>query len=494
MAEGLGIDIMMPEAQGILGMRNYMRDARELVKDISRGANLDKNLPAYGGCLAENIRNYAVLELTFSACIMSESFQEYDQISPQEKQFYEDVMELVEQAAGDAPDDAALAARADELRKRITAVMEAFTSYTDHLICYEYVMERLAFRFEQQDKLAEELSGLDEEQLLNRIMMFLGVNQDKNVMWGRLQDLVSMVPVRMTKNALFDRISRAVSLYKGADRQSLDSFIYKIRSLAMLHPVEECEVPAEEIINYIDRMEHTDFSALDETAFDQLNNTIDACNRTISEVTNYFYSLQKIVNFVYALCIVRGHGSAVSVEYKDCMGILKHLKTDGYEDGRLVSLEGKIEQYVENCNLLWAVFDEIMEAHEGMLSEMGLLADMKEYQIIRKLISDSLFIDIAESRDDVIVDEALVKQVSAEITAELSDLFDRLPKVVKRAVMAQLLGGLPVEFSNGDEICEYVRTNLFGCQDRCEKAASVLGIRKMIEEEEEWRGLNDFLV
>lgn len=471
-----------------------MRDARGLVKEISRGANLDKNLADYSGCMAENIGNYAALELTFSACIMAESFQEYDQISPQEKQFYEDVMELAEQAAGDAPDDAALAARADELRKRITAVMEAFTSYTDHLTCYEYVMERLALRFERQDKLAEELSGLDEEQFLNRIMMFLGVNQDKNVMWGRIQNLISIVPVRMTKNALFDRISRAVSLYKGADKQSLDSFLYKIRSLAMLHPAEECEVPAEEIISYIDRMEHTDFSALDETAFNRLNDTMEACNRTISEVTNYFYSLQKIVNFVYALCIVRGRGSSVSVEYKDCMGILKRLRTDGYEDERLVGLEGKIERYVENCNVLWAVFDEVMQSHEGMLSELGLLADMKEYQIIRKLISDSLFIDIDESRDDVIVDEAAIKQASEEIAAELSDLFGRLPKAVKRAVMAQLLGGLPVEFSNGDEICEYVRTNLFGCQDRCEKAASVREIKRMIKEEEEWRGLNDFLV
>lgn len=471
-----------------------MRDVRELIRDISRGAKPEKTLPAYGRAMAENITNYAALQLTFSACIVSESVQEYDRISPQEKQIYEEVMELVELAAGDTPDDTALAARADRLRRRITAVMEAFTSYADHMICYEYVMERLAFRFEKQDELTEEFARLDEDYLLNRIMIFLGVNQDKKAMWGRIQDLMRIIPVRMTKNALFDRISRALSLYKGADRQSLESFIYKIRSLAMLHPVEECEVPAEEIINYIKQMEHTDFSALDETDFHRLEHTMKACNRTISEVTEYFYSLQEIVNFVYALCIVRGHGVGGSVEYKDCMGILRQIRTDGYGDERLVSLEGKIEQCVENCNVLWAVFDEIMEAHGQMLLEQGLLARMKEYGIIRKLISDSLFIEISESTDDGVVDEGTVKQACAEITSELSDLFCGLPKVVRRAVMAQILGGLPVEFSSGDELCEYVRTNLFGCQDPCEKAAAILEIQEMIEEDEEWRGLNDFLV
>lgn len=475
-------------------MESYMKDIRGLVRDISRGVEPDRNLPAYGRAMAENITNYVALELTFSVCILSESVQEYDRISPQEKQVYEEVMELVELAAGDTPDDTALAARADELRKRITAVMEAFTSYADHMICYGYVMERLAFRFEKQDKLAEEFSELDEDYLLNRIMMFLGVNQDQKATLGRIQDLMGIIPVRMTKNALFDRISRALSLCKGADRQSLESFIYKIRSLAMLHPVEACEVPAEEIINYIKQMEHTDFSALDETDFHRLEHTMKACNRTISEVTEYFYSLQEIVNFVYALCIVRGHGGGVSVEYKDCMGILRQIRTDGYGDERLVSLEGKIEQCVENCNVLWAVFDEIMESHGQMLSEQGLSARMKEYGIIRKLISDSLFIEISESTDDGVVDEGTVKQACAEITSELTDLFCGLPKVVRRAVMAQILGGLPVEFSSGDELCEYVRTNLFGCQDPCEKAAALLEIREMIEEDEEWRGLNDFLV
>ena len=64
--------------------------------------------------------------------------------------------------------------------------------------------------------------------------------------------------------------------------------------------------------------------------------------------------------------------------------------------------------------------------------------------------------------------------------------FLQLSRPLKRAVTSQLLEKMPLMFSNMQELEEYIRVNLFGCQDRAEKAVVMLLLQELMQEEKGW--------
>ena len=85
------------------------------------------------------------------------------------------------------------------------------------------------------------------------------------------------------------------------------------------------------------------------------------------------------------------------------------------------------------------------------------------------------------------VEAAVETEKIKELTGELSDFLSTLSKPLKKAVMAEVLEKLPVEFTNAGEIEAYIRTNLFGCQNEAEKKAAMIELREWMDEAAEWR-------
>ena len=83
-------------------------------------------------------------------------------------------------------------------------------------------------------------------------------------------------------------------------------------------------------------------------------------------------------------------------------------------------------------------------------------------------------------------DADYVRQCSEQLREELSQQFLQLSRPLKRAVTSQLLEKMPLMFSNMQELEEYIRVNLFGCQDRAEKAVVMLLLQELMQEEKGW--------
>ena len=148
-----------------------MREIKRLIQEIDRGVALRKNLPAYREMLADTYVNYAAVELTFSAYLLWETATETaDEREEAWQACYEEVMRLLAETA-DAVDGAgeqipSLVARAGRIREEITTQMDVYTSYTDRLINYSYVLGRLPVRFAKEQDFLEHVKSLDEEELL----------------------------------------------------------------------------------------------------------------------------------------------------------------------------------------------------------------------------------------------------------------------------------------------------------------------------------------
>lgn len=460
---------------------------KKLINEIHKGKNIKKNLLLYRDRVVQTYCEYGVLDLTFGAYTFMEQIVEEQAEQAREE---ENVIAPVLLALGElAKEDCVygrVAGTMRKLRQEITDKMELFTSYADCLICYEYVLNRMELKFLPQEKLTDILHGFEEEQFLWQVKEFLTGSKDQSVMQDRVRLLVGQLPVHMTKYKLFEKIGEVLTLYQGSDCASLDEFVYMLRTSAMLYEPEKYAGEYAAVGADIKRLQEADYAALTEEEYKEMVGVLERAAEAVHGITDFYYSLQKVVNGIYAMCLLFPYLETESKLVKQGRAIWASLASRQYHTDMLVPLEGRIEPCVGACDCREPVLYEIRDSYKEELEELSLTEFMDDLMKIVNLLSDSLFVDWERATEKKVADADYVRQCTEQLREELSQQFDQLSRPVKRAVTAQILEKMPLMFNNMQELEEYIRVNLFGCQDRAEKAVVMLLLQELMQEEKEW--------
>lgn len=457
---------------------------KKLIHDIFKGKNLPVNLKLYRDKVIPVYNEYASLELTFHAyTFVEEMEEEKPEIAGQESAVVDELLGALRQISGETVDYAGLIPVMQRLRRDITQKMELFTVYTDRLIVYEYVLNRMELSFRTEKELTKQLADVDEEQFLKNLLSWIFADKDQSVMRGKLRLVVSQVPARMTKSKLFEKIGEAFTLYKDGDRASLDDFIYMLRTASLLF--EPSYPPGEypKIEGILDELEHTDFKRMEEEDYRALAGRLEEGAHEIHDITDFYYSMQRIVNSIYALCLSMPYAAGESKLIHACKAIWRCLSGKAYAEDMLVPLEGRIEEYAEKTSYMESALYEIKESCAGVIEENGLAAFFDDFSTVTSLLSDSLFIDLEKVKEDAKADAGYVKQRTEEFLDELSVHLDEVSRPVKRALTGQILEKLPLLFQKPEEVEDYIRINLLGCQDKAEKLVVMSVLSDLMREE-----------
>ena len=70
------------------------------------------------------------------------------------------------------------------------------------------------------------------------------------------------------------------------------------------------------------------------------------------------------------------------------------------------------------------------------------------------------------------VTEEMADRITAQLISDCKAFFEGKSRMVRRAVMANTVGKMPVFFKNAQEIADYVSDSLSQCTDEAEKYAS----------------------
>ncbi|MCH5264375.1 MAG: hypothetical protein J1F02_00635 [Lachnospiraceae bacterium] len=465
---------------------------KQLIQDIHKGKNLEKNLAAYKEQAVRIYSNYTMLELTFSAYVLVEGLQEEQQnLAVQEASMVEPVLQALRELGEGARSCGDIQQDMERLRRDIAERMDFFTAYTDRLICYEYVLNRMELKYLPEKELNKELSAFDEEEYFKALMLYLFQSEDQSVIRDKIHTVVGQIPVHMTKNKLFEKIGEAISLHKGGSRQELETFLYMMKTSAMIYE------PAYETGGYpafeepVRRLEQADYTALTEEQYKELVTLLGQAGKAIHELTDFYYSLQKVVNCIYAMCLMLPYSSEESRLVKAGKAIWCCLARREYREEMLIPLEGRIEEYVGQSSYLESVLFEIKASYKEELKKFGLTGFFSDAAVTANLLSDSLFIDLELAAEEEPVEEAYLRKKQEELFDELSRKFSGVSRPVKRAIMGKLLEKLPMFPANTGEMEEYIRINLFGCQDKAEKCIVLMILWDIMQEEREWRELLD---
>ena len=134
---------------------------KRLLQELHQGKNLDENLKEYKEVALETYEAYSVLELTFSAYGLVEEISEDKELAEDVgKGQFEKIKQGLLTLSDPAADYAKLGQEMEELRSRITEKMNLFTAYTDRLIVFEYVLNRMEYQYLSEKERKDKLNGI----------------------------------------------------------------------------------------------------------------------------------------------------------------------------------------------------------------------------------------------------------------------------------------------------------------------------------------------
>lgn len=456
---------------------------KKRIQDICKGKDLASNLKWYRDTAVSAYSEYASLELTFSAYTMlQEIVEEKPELAACEDGAVRTLLDTLRAMSEEEVDYPGVMSAMQKLRDDITGKMDLFTAYTDRLIIYEYVMNRMELSFETEKELNQRLAEENDEAFLKKLLLWMYADKDQNVLRDKQHFVIGQIPAYLTKAKFFEKISEAFTLYKGSERASLDDFIYMIRTSAMLYEPSGHAEEYAEIAGALQEFDKTDFSSISKERYEELAVLLEENAHYIHMVTDFYFTMQKVVNDIYALCILMPYVRDKSKLILACESIWRCLSGKEYMDEMLVPLEGRIEAYVEKTSYLEAAMIEVKSSYQEEIARYDMKEFFEDFTLVANLLSDSLFIDLEKVRQTETADARYVEQRTKELIDELSVRMAQMSRPVKRAVMGAVLEKLPMPFQRPEEMEEYIRVNLLGCRDKSEKLIVMSILADMMSE------------
>lgn len=463
---------------------------KKVIAQIEKKQELEENFRTYGAWLMGAANRYCAIRLALNYYTFFETMAGDHRVSEElmecSKEFHSLLASYLENV-GDSRLEGV-----DRLRRRVIASMEKLSAYTDCFQNYEYVLNRMEYRFSN-----EKPAGFSEELFSRELMEYIMGTEDRMVMNSRIQEVVEQLPVRMTKAKFFHLLHNALSIYQGSDRESVDNLLYMIKTSAMLTAPKDLHVGCEDLFEILGQFKAADYKNMDADQYREYSRMLQYVSDYLNDVSGDYMLLQDMINDLYVLMLSAPYISVSEVRERDaCFGILsrvnqhfEQMDNSVLEDELgelLVALEGKQEGLFDKYFANEFLVDRIKLDYQEELKRCGEGELYDRLFSVEKLMSTSPFVQLEESdKSCEKADEAYIAQAVKELEESFGTLFSEQQRAVSRAVMAKTLSMLPVFFNSADEIGQYIKSSLNSCQDAAEKQSCMELLKGLMNSENE---------
>lgn len=361
------------------------------------------------------------------------------------------------------------------LRKQITEKMQVVTAYVDKFIAYEHVMNRLEARFTMSEEEREAwLSEFDSDNYIADLITFIFADKDDAEIIDNLHIVFEQLPMRMARSKYIDIIKSSIMLYKDSDVDSLDGFIYMLRTTAMLYEPRGMDIYFKEFAELTHELGQVDFTAIEKDYFVILQDKISKASRDLNDISDIYMIYQKIINMLYVYALNEEAAGKEDMQVYDlCLKLYKGIYdvfTGAAEDtfdseSVLAQIEGLPERYYDKRVSYEAIFENMTEGESGD-------EDIERLSVSKLLFSSSIFVE-TEKKDSKPVTEEYLNKVTQDFVDDITNMIKTHNRKLVRAVMSLSLARLPLFFNSADEIEDYIENSIKGCGDTAELIASV---------------------
>lgn len=456
---------------------------QDLCKQIKRGKQLEENIPALFHSLANHYKNYAGNNLAMHYTSFYEFFlEDGENWSRDAKDIILNINKIIRDTVLqlERTDIKNSIQEVDELRKKIMERMNYLSLYIDIFRIYEYVLNRIEYRFKP-----EETIRVDNDEFAKEVLRYIFDTDDSVLVNTKIKEVIAQLPVRMTKQKYFDVVEESLRNYIGTDQSSLKSYLYMFRTTAMLHTEEGMETAYPKLWKDKEMFSGLNYKDITKEEFTKLEKTLKGVTAFLDKETSVYYGLQEIINELYALLLTMEFAGVEDTQALDSENathsILKTVNTlfltkenvTDELDMYFEALEGVQEALSDIFMITDDALNEIDHNYRGLVQSITMEPVLSMLLRTRKLLDDSIFIDLDETIENDKVEESHIVLEVKNLQNELTVLFNSHDRMIVRAVMANTLGQMPVFFNNHKEVMDYIRYSLERCNDPYEKSVCI---------------------
>ena len=380
------------------------------------------------------------------------------------------------------------------MRTEVIDRMQVLTGYVDCFVVYEYILNRIQYRFDEKEVLPEDTAFAQE------VMNFIFGSNDNVTINDNLRVVLGQLPMRMTRSHYFDLIKNCISVYKGSEIESLEGFLYMFRTSAMLykHPAQEQYFT--EFAGVLQKLMEADYEHMDRTLYELYAEKVRVSASKLNDLSDLYMQIGQIINGVYTLVVtepycvdeekmtvvddvIRGI-NALFLEKEIDLWQREDLLTEedrlNWLAEKLPAVEGQQEKLYQSVNVAEAALDELLEGRAEEIEAAGLSDAFIKLHHLSQLNSSSVFAPLESQESAGIVTAEIAEQETEKLLSELKELFQGRSRMFRRAIMAATVEKLPTFFKSAQEIADYMMNALNQCDDEAEKYASKQLILEMI--------------
>ncbi len=385
----------------------------------------------------------------------------------------------------------------NNLRANLKNRMDCLVTYTDHFMLYQYVMNCMKYRFEDYD-----YDDYDDEEFAKELLNYITSDKDQSLTRYKTMEVIKSLPIRMTRSRFFEMVKDGFSVYKGGDSDTLESFNYMIKGAAMLYEPENMEENFPDLYEYDQHFRELDFDSLDSEKFYKENIALQECIEFLNRQISACQIISETTNEFYAFYLTHDYAGTESENYKTIREILIHLVGDAddgvvkneygesvlseYLTGLLMKLEGVQEVELDDMEDADGHLDDICQSNFAAMAPDQIKEEMDEIDCISKLLSTSYFADLDDEDEVYELSESEVSASFGAFRLELEPILKKVPKLMSRALMAAVIGYLPMNFHDSDELYEYIYNSLRACTSLPEKMALVEHLEEIMDDADDW--------
>ena len=208
-----------------------MAELMTAVNELLKGKRVEENADIYCDGIETLYKSSAYVKLCMNYHIFSEV---YEEIEDDEKNVIQPVVARIQTLVSNLVDcndiDAGLIEEAESIRERLVNVMEILTAHADRLQIFEYMLNRIEFRFRNEPFDSTYYNDGFERDIERYVLS----DRDNAVINMKITQMVSQLPMRLSQNRFFNIIENSLSIYKGSERSALDDFVYMIKTAGTL--------------------------------------------------------------------------------------------------------------------------------------------------------------------------------------------------------------------------------------------------------------------
>lgn len=458
-----------------------MKDLNYISQEILKGRNLKENLNKYATGIASLYNGLAYIKLSMNYYTVYDMLKEKEFSDEEYLKLFDEFNSIIDEILNGKWNIDKIGA----IRDKIISIMEVVTDYVDCLRIYEYVLNRIEHRFSEQD-LDEEYYGT---YLTNDIMHYILQDNDNVVVNSKISEVVGQLPMRLSKNKFYEYIKDAFSLYHGAQKGTIDDFVYALKTSAMLRKTDGFKEMFPEMYDIINTLSNADYANADEQEYNRLQGALQIATEKMTACADMFVLLAQMVNDAYTIILTADFTLDNVSEVDNALSIISQVRKaidNNYADTdedvlqKFVKFEGKQERILMIISKCDYAIDEALNNYNDELKTYDLYDRYQKLSKVVKLQSGSDFVTLEKDKSDIdIPDDTYADNAAEELIKLLDESFKNHSQIVKRAVMSSVMSQLPVFFNNTKEIQDYINISLEQCADKAERMA-VIEVMKMI--------------